>query len=68
MIPLFFGILYNGLANEAPPVPFRIPDLQFDSYMIKFMAFLFMGQYFVFAMNVYDTILVFPNEKEIIFK
>jgi hypothetical protein len=26
--------------------------------MLKFMAFLFMGQYFVFAMNVYDTTLV----------
>lgn len=50
MIPLMLGIIYFKIGEEAP--------LIFEqSYLLKLIAFLFMGLYFVFAMNIFDMTL-----------
>ena len=51
MIPLLFGILFFRIAENAPQV-FE------QSYFKDFISFLFMGPFFLFAMNVYDTTMV----------
>lgn len=50
MIPLTLGLIYIKIGDEAPP--------EFDQqYLLKIAAFWFMGIYFVFALNIFDTAL-----------
>jgi hypothetical protein len=50
MVPAFLGIMYYQLGNEVPEI--------FDQqYILNLISLLFMGTYFIFSMNVYDTSL-----------
>ena len=51
MIPAMLGILYFKIADNAP-VDFQA------RYLSDLIAFIFISLYFVFAMNVYDTIMI----------
>jgi hypothetical protein len=57
LIPIFLGILYNNIGGQVPSTF----DLMDQSFLFNFFCFIFMAQYFVFAMNVYETILVCNN-------
>ncbi len=51
MIPILLGILFYKIAEDAP--------LVFEQkYFKNLISFLFMGLFFVFSMNVYDTIMI----------
>jgi hypothetical protein len=50
MIPALLGIIYYDIGNQAPE--------EFDQqYLMNLIAYWFMGVYFVFAMNIFDTTL-----------
>ena len=51
LIPVFLGVLYSGIGDDI--------SVGYDqTTLFNLFCFLFMSQYFVFAMNIYDTALV----------
>ena len=58
MMPFLLGIMYFQIGNKAPA------DFELQ-YFLDLVAFYFMGIYFVFSFNTYDTILIcilFPTK------
>lgn len=55
IIPVLLATLYFDIGNDLPENIFD--EGQMETYLEKMGAFMFMLAFFVFGMNIYDTVL-----------